>query len=840
MTFSHVSMDIGSRDALVDISPQAARISAVMEAIMIALLAFMPLALGVVAAWSEQLVIGAAFVLTMLLVVRLFVAPNIKFVWTWAYLPVALFALVAAMQLIPLPVEMVQAVSPGTAEMKTRLLEGLGGTDSMTLSFYPQATRHDLRLVLAIAAIFVVTVNLYRSPRQIKRLLGGIAAVGGGVALLSLAQVVSGTNAIFWTIDVGHKADSGTFVNHSNFSQFMNLSIGAALGYVLMRLHEEFQGKRATLSRVAARLGDVSMRTVWAASGVVVIGTAAIFLSMSRGGVISMLIAAGFTVVMLSLKKGLRGRGWVIAMMALLSFVVVLYIGFDAAYDRLATLSEEQAEGGRMQIVKDIASAWTRFPVFGVGLGTHEVVYPMFDRSTFSSLAAHAENEYAQAGEETGAAGLLALLVFAVMVWRSYARSALCLSVPARSAVFGLGFGLMAIMIHSLSDFGQHLPANAALTATFCALLITIYRMGASQPRHAESSKARGRISRSIGIAISVVLLGSLLVSLGDIENCRQAEAHWDDAMSVESKLREIDWLGTNAEYTAIISSAENAVDYAPGDVKYRHWLSVYRWRSISRVADPNGKIVLPPRGQEFAQRIVDEMAGTRQLCPTFGATCSVMGQLEWYVLGKEDGKRQMRMGYELAPCDPVAGMIAADLAIQEGNIQDACAKLRKVVEISGAYFAGAARSLISGAKRPDMAMELAGDDHSRLFELEKLLRNTTGNEALVEKVRQRAVELIKARADAPDAGAGELASVAGIYVYEKDTDAAIEYYRRALNLDYGQVGWRLRRARLLADADRVKDAIHEARICLRLRPQMAAARKLIEDLSVLDKGTRR
>ena len=45
---------------------------------------------------------------------------------------------------------------------------------------------------------------------------------------------------------------------------------------------------------------------------------------------------------------------------------------------------------------------------------------------------------------------------------------------------------------------------------------------------------------------------------------------------------------------------------------------------------------------------------------------------------------------------------------------------------------------------------------------------------------------------------------------------------------------------KLLADVGRIEDAIHEARICLRLRPQMAAVQKLIEDLSVLDKGTRK
>jgi hypothetical protein len=52
--------------------------------------------------------------------------------------------------------------------------------------------------------------------------------------------------------------------------------------------------------------------------------------------------------------------------------------------------------------------------------------------------------------------------------------------------------------------------------------------------------------------------------------------------------------------------------------------------------------------------------------------------------------------------------------------------------------------------------------------------------------------------------------------------------------LNYGQVQWRLALARLLAETNRIPEAIHEARICLRLRPEFKAAKRLIEKLSVL------
>ena len=68
-----------------------------------------------------------------------------------------LFILIAVFQLVPLPAGRVRTLSPNTAVLKTELLSDLPNADqaleSMTLSFYPNATRHDLRLVLAVAAV---------------------------------------------------------------------------------------------------------------------------------------------------------------------------------------------------------------------------------------------------------------------------------------------------------------------------------------------------------------------------------------------------------------------------------------------------------------------------------------------------------------------------------------------------------------------------------------------------------------------------------------------------------------------------------------------------------------
>ena len=231
----------------------------VIEWLLISLLAFMPLAFGAVEAWSEQFVVALAAAISLCFLLKLLLEKNTRLVGSWAYVPMALFILVAVVQLIPLPTSLVSVISPNTAATKKELLSDLPNAgevlSSMTLTFYPNATKHDLRLVLAGAAVFFVVLNVYRRPDQIKRLLTAIAIIGGSIAVLALAQDLLGNGMIYWTITTGHgKAYSGPFINHSHYGQFMNLSIGAALGLIMVKLHEAFTSKKVAPSVVAEYL----------------------------------------------------------------------------------------------------------------------------------------------------------------------------------------------------------------------------------------------------------------------------------------------------------------------------------------------------------------------------------------------------------------------------------------------------------------------------------------------------------------------------------------------------------------------------------------------------------
>jgi hypothetical protein len=230
---------------------QHSMFNVMIELLLIGLLVFMPIAFGVVQAWSEEVVIAISGAIMVCFLLKHMFDSHQQIVWSWAYIPAVLFILVAVLQLIALPAGLINFISPNTVRIKQELLNDLPNADKvlglMTLSFYPNATKHDLRLVLSVAGVFFVVFNVFWRPEQIKRLLLAIAVIGGVIAGIVLGQNLFGNGKIYWFISSEHaKGYSGPFVNHSNYGQFMNLSLGAMLGFLIVKLCEAFKGRKIT------------------------------------------------------------------------------------------------------------------------------------------------------------------------------------------------------------------------------------------------------------------------------------------------------------------------------------------------------------------------------------------------------------------------------------------------------------------------------------------------------------------------------------------------------------------------------------------------------------------
>ena len=844
------------------------------EGFLIGLLAFATLALGAVQAWSEMVVLCLAAGLVGCCLVKLLVSDH-RPAWSWCHVLVVAFPLLALVQMVALPAGLVRSASPNTPRLRAELLgEPLGGSElpqRATLSFYPSATRHDLALVLAAAAVFVTVSTTWRNATQVRRLLGAIAAIGGAVAALALAQHLTHADRIYWVIPTtpGGRADAGPFVNHSHFAQLMNLSIGAAVGLLLVNLRKlarDHQGASPLQMMAAGWRHDRRVRVAGLLCAMIVASLVAIALSMSRGGVVSALVAGGFTCALLTLagrreerggsRDGGGGGGSVLTLLGLAAFGALLYFGYDAVHERFAPQGEllAGADGGRLLMLKDLRTLWAMFPALGTGLGTHRFIFPMVDTSGLPNLAAHAENEYAQVLEETGAVGLAIVLAFIALVWVSFGRAVRGRRTVHASA-FGLGFGFLAVLLHSFSDFGQHLPANACLTAAVCGLLVALPRIerhrhgqraGAGNvaaaatsamqatPGMQDASAARPRRwARPVTVGVAASLLLGLALMLPQADAARRAASHWAEAQRIEAALEANGGQGSDDDYSALIAEAAAAAALRPDDVEYAYGLNLYRWLSISRdnPADA-GPVVLDAESVAHAARIVGELLAARSLCPTFGDPYTLAGQLEMAVLGlPEPAARHVRTGYRLAPQDPTAALVLGRLEATAGNGEASLHALRRAVGLDASLRPEAMGIYLDEVSRPDLALALAGDDPDLLFRLAEDLEKRQAGADIAAAARDRGLERLKVRCQSPDATAGDLATLATLCQDNGETEAAITYWRRALASQLGNGHWRLQLAKCLAAVGRTKAAVEEARLSLRAQPGNVDAERLIESL---------
>jgi len=286
------------------------------------------------------------------------------------------------------------------------------------------------------------------------------------------------------------------------------------------------------------------------------------------------------------------------------------------------------------------------------------------------------------------------------------------------------------------------------------------------------------------------------------------------------------------AAYDHLFEHADAATAAEPDNIHYRQQLGLYKWLSLTAFIDPNSGR-LQDRARPWARQIVDELNAARPLCPTYGPICSMAGEIQMFALSDPNGAADIRQGYRLAPCDPGAALAAARLDVEGADTDAAFAKLARTVQLDGGTFGEAATLCIDDLARPDLALELAGEHTGRLSQVANLLTRSPRHGDLAEQARARVETLLVQRAEQADASASTLIAMARSDARNGDTDSAIARYRRALRKDYDQVGWHYELARLLADADRADEAIHEARICLRLRRDHAAARRLIQNLAV-------
>ena len=266
------------------------------------------------------------------------------------------------------------------------------------------------------------------------------------VSLFAILQHLTSNGKIYWLREVTYGGlPFGPYVNRNHFAGFVELILPLSLvPLVFGRVRRE-------------------RRLVVGIFGVLPIG--ALFLSASRGGILSFGVELGVLTLAIIFRRTVVKHLPAAAAILLAATLLVSWLGVSQILQRFSAVqSVEVTAGKRTSMGRDTWRIFLDHPLAGTGLGTLQIVFPAYDSLYDGKVVNHTHNDYLEALAETG---LLGGLCCAWFLGALLSKSLTRLRRSNDSFVGTLQFsGLVAcigFLVHSLVDFNLHIPSNALL-----------------------------------------------------------------------------------------------------------------------------------------------------------------------------------------------------------------------------------------------------------------------------------------------------------------------------------------------------------------------------------------
>lgn len=445
------------------------------------LVIFTPLAIATVQAWSAAVMELAAFMVFAAWLVKNDRAGVVMLPDKMLFLLFGIFVALIAAQLIPLPSGFLQVLSPNTNRFYERFSSTGDGTWK-TLSMYPWATLQELVKLLSYAAVFFVIVNHYQTRERVDSLVRTIVFLAFGLVVFAFVQKLTWNGRLFWIYPLGAHTEStrnfmvwGPFINRNHFAGYLELAIPLGLGMVLHDAAKINTSHHLSIfRRLATMIGSelFSSLGLWSIISLVMIG--ALFMTLSRGGIIGFLCSVVLFTVFARRRRGLRSKTGILAIAGIIVLLTVVVAGWGRIEERFEQLGDAETLK-RAEVWADSMGIVRDFPVFGTGFGTFRDSYLRYQSHNSTVLYDHAHNDYVELLTDTGLTGFLAgaalAIAFFVTVLKAWMKR-------HRTYVKAVGAGgmasLAAITVHSVTDFNLHIPANAMLLAIVAAITYSV------------------------------------------------------------------------------------------------------------------------------------------------------------------------------------------------------------------------------------------------------------------------------------------------------------------------------------------------------------------------------
>jgi len=435
--------------------------------IFIFILIFSPLAFGTVEQWSLT-IMECLCVLALLLLVterkrshsnlkaragNLYEIPGIvPLLCLWTY---------HVIQIIPLPPDLVKLVSPETHALYESTIGLTGPLGWISLSLNKKETLQEILRMTAYAAFYILTIQLLTKKELLKKTVAIVIILTSAMAFQGILQHFINNHKLLWLREVpqGSYFPFGPFVNRNHYAGFMEMLFPVAFGAFLAYKPGGNTSLRQKLLEAADKRANIYILLGFAS----VLIAVSIFLTLSRGGILSWFISMMILGLMVILSRKNDKMGMIIVVVVALIMLSVTWFGWNSIFNRfeqIGNIGSVEADA-RMNIWKDTMEIVRDFPVTGTGFGSFASIFPKYQTVITEGVVDHAHNDYIELLTDGGiiAFVLTSWFLFEVF-WRSYKSFHLRKETYSIYLYLGSLTGLIAILIHSLTDFNLHIASN--------------------------------------------------------------------------------------------------------------------------------------------------------------------------------------------------------------------------------------------------------------------------------------------------------------------------------------------------------------------------------------------
>jgi O-antigen ligase len=307
-------------------------------------------------------------------------------------------------------------------------------------------TRMELNLLVADCIVLFLAAQVFRTSDDWRTFIWFVMGFGFLVTIFGILQQLTFNGKLYWFREMRYGGiPFGPYVNRNHFAGFVELVFPVAL--------------------VPLVLGKVRKER-WIVVGIFgLLPIGALFLSASRGGIISFGVQLVVLIVMMFLRRAGGKHALAGGVVVLLAFLLVSWLGVRQVLDRFSSLqSLEVTTGKRAAMRQDTWRIFLDHRWTGTGLGTIQMVFPAYETLYDGKIVNHSHNDYLEALAETGLAGGACCVGFLGVLFYFSLRQLLRTDKAFAAALHLSGLvACVGFLVHSFVDFNLHIPSNALL-----------------------------------------------------------------------------------------------------------------------------------------------------------------------------------------------------------------------------------------------------------------------------------------------------------------------------------------------------------------------------------------